>query len=146
MPAVAQSFGLLLLPINVSDYVATGVANDLPGLQRSRAPAAALAGDPILAAMQLLAENMGGGGGRGAREPKGGLVVYRETHRVLQRYCHVVTIDRLAPLWNRDTRGGKGEQQSILRQELTRVCTGRGLTPNVYCPVITTGLKQWLLI
>lgn len=38
--------------------------------------------------------------------------------------------------------GGKGEHQLILQQELTRVCTGRGLTPDLYCPVVTTSVKQ----
>jgi hypothetical protein len=51
-------------------------------------------------------------------------------------------VEELAPLWGCLARGGKSEQQSILQQELTRVCTGQGLTPDVYCPVVTSGLKQ----
>lgn len=98
--------------------------------------------DPMLAAVQQLAENVGAGGDRGSREPKGVKDAYRETYPVLQRYCHVSTVEELAPLWGRLARGGKGEQQSILQQELTRVCSGRGLTPDVYCPAVTMGLKQ----
>jgi hypothetical protein len=67
---------------------------------------------------------------------------YRETCTVLQRYCQVETVEELAPLWGRLARGGKGEQQSILQQELTRVCAARGLTPDVYCLVMTTGVEQ----
>ena len=96
----------------------------------------------MLAAMQRLADTVAGGGGRGAREPKGVVEAYRETYPVLLRYCQVGTVEELSPLWNRLARGGKSEQQSILQQELTRVCTGRGLTPDVYCPVVTTGMKQ----
>lgn len=95
-----------------------------------------------MAAVQQLAENVGGVAGRGTREPKGVMDAYRETYTVLQRYCQVSAVEELAPLWARLARGGKGEQQSILQQELTRVCTGRGLTPDVYSPVVTTGLKQ----
>ncbi|KAI2505102.1 hypothetical protein MHU86_9290 [Fragilaria crotonensis] len=97
--------------------------------------------EPMLAAVHQLAENLGVGN-HGAREPKGVQDAYRETYPLLQRYCHVSTVEELAPLWGRLARGGKGEQQSILQQELTRVCTGRGLTPDVYCPVVTTAIKQ----
>lgn len=141
MPAVAQSFPLLLLPAAVSNYVAAKVLSDLPGRHGPRVATATHSLDPMIAAVQQLAENVGGAGGRG-REPKGVMEAYRETYTVLQRYCQVATVEELAPLWNRLARGGKGEQQSILQQELTRVCAARGLTPDVYCPAVTTGLKQ----
>ena len=147
IPAVVQGFNLLLLPVAISDYVAEKVSSDLPGRQGGpnvvmAAQAAPHAMDPMVAAVQQLAENVGAGGGRGTREPKGVMDAYRETYMVLQRYCQVSTVAELAPLWGRLARGSKGEQQSILQQELTRVCAGRGLTPDVYCPVVTTGLKQ----
>ena len=141
LPTVAQQFALLLLPAAISEYAAAKVLHDLPGRHGPRMATAAHALDPIIAAVQQLAENVGGSGGRG-REPKGVMDVYRETYTVLQRYCHVATVAGLAPLWNRLARGGKGEQQSILQQELIRVCTARGLTPDVYCPAVSTGLKQ----
>ena len=142
VPVVAQSFPLFLLPAAVSDYAAAKVLSDLPGRNGPRVAAAAHAMDPMIAAVQQLSENVGGAGGRG-REPKGAMDAYRETYTVLQRYCHqVAAVEELAPPWNRLARGGKGEQQSILQQELTRVCAARGLTPDVYCPAVSTGLKQ----
>ena len=142
IPAVAQHFPLLLLPAAISEYVAAKVLVDLPGRRGPHIVTAAHDMDPMVAAVQQLAENVGGAGGRGGREPKGVMEAYRETYTVLQRYCQVSAVDDLAPLWNRLARGGKGEQQSILQQELTKVCTARGLTPDVYCPAVTTGLKQ----
>lgn len=142
LPAVAQTFPLLLLATAISDYVAAKVLHDLPGQQGLGTTMAAQPGmEPMLAAVHQLAENLGVGN-HGAREPKGVQDAYRETYPLLQRYCHVSTVEELAPLWGRLARGGKGEQQSILQQELTRVCTGRGLTPDVYCPVVTTAIKQ----
>jgi hypothetical protein len=96
-----------------------------------------------MVAVQKLAENVGEGSG--PREPKGVMDAYRETYAVLQRYCQVAAVEELAPLWSCLARGGKSEQQSILQQELTRVGTGRGLTPDVYCPVVTSCLKQMIM-
>jgi hypothetical protein len=48
----------------------------------------------------------------------------------------------LAPLWAPLANCAKGEQQSVLQQELTKVCLARGLAPELYCPTVTTGLKQ----
>jgi hypothetical protein len=146
LPAVAYSYPLLLMPDAVSDYVASKVSSDLPGRAGGGrgAPFPPMGGgaDAMAAAVQQLATNVGDLGGRGPREPRGVLEAYRETHTVLQRYCQVATVEELAPIWSRLARGAKGEQQSILQQELTRVCTERGLTPDIYCPVVTTGLKQ----
>ena len=41
-----------------------------------------------------------------------------------------------------DCPSAKGKLQSILQQELNKVCLRRGLTPNVYSPVVTLKLKQ----
>jgi hypothetical protein len=115
------------------DYAAAKVLSDLPG--RPRVAAGTHATDQ-------LAEIVGGAGGRTGHEPKGILKAYRETYTVLQHCCQVGTVDELAPVWTRLARGGKGEQQSILQQELNRVCAAQGLTPDVYCPAVLTGLKQ----
>lgn len=137
LPAVAQAFPLLLLPTAVSEYVATRVARDVPGRQAAgRDPA----GTPMLTALQQIAADVTSD--RGPREPKGVMEAYRETYMVLQRFCHVDTVEGLAPIWSRLARGSKGELQSILQQELIRVCTGRGLTPDVYCPAVTSNIKQ----
>ena len=73
--AVAHSFHLLLLPAAISDYVAAKVASDRPG-RGPQGPAvgiamAAQALDPMVAAVQQLAENVGGAGGRVPANPKG---------------------------------------------------------------------------
>lgn len=126
----------------ISDYVAAKVLYDLPGRQGPGVmPAAQLAMEPMLAAVQQLAENAGAGW-HSSREPRGVRDAYRETYPVLQRFCHVSTVEELAPLWGCLPQGGKGEQQSILQQELTRVCSGRSLTPEVYCPMVTMEVKQ----
>ena len=129
----------------VSEYVATKVEGDLPGY-RSRARGDAIrAGDDAAGVATLvrhLAEGTAGGD-RATRSPKSVEEAYRdETYPVLLRFCQVDTIDALAPLWGRLARGSKGEIQSILQQEFTKVSTGRGLTPDVYCPVVTTAIKQ----
>lgn len=140
LPAVAHSFALLLLPEACSDYVASKVTGDLPGrhTRQQRGPA----WDQMVEAVQQLATTATGGGRE--REPKGIAEAYRETFPVLLRYCQVQTIDEVAPIWKRLANGAKGEQQSIIQQEMTRVCGGRGLTPDLYCPVVTTGLKQMI--
>ncbi|KAI2500160.1 adenylate kinase [Fragilaria crotonensis] len=98
----------------------------------------------MVTAVQQLTATMGEVGGRTTREPKGIMDAYRETYPVLLRYCQVNSVDELAPLWNRLARGSKGEQQSIIQQELTKVCVDRGLTPDLYCPAVTTSLKQMI--
>lgn len=145
LPAVAQSFTLLLLPTAISDHVATKVYADLPGRQRGggrETTTAAGTFDQMLTAVQRLTADAGEVGARGTREPKGVLEAYRETYPVLLRYCQVSTIEELAPIWSRLARCAKGEQQSVIQQEMTGVCVARGLTPDLYCPAVTTGLKQ----
>jgi hypothetical protein len=142
IPAVAQHFPLLLMPGAVSTYVASKLDRDLPGRQGRQAPAPTdgAGGDTLAAAIRLLAEKADGE--RPPREPKSVAEVYRETHPVLQRFCQVENVEGLAPIWGRLARGSKGELQSILQQELIKVCTGRGLTPDVYSPAVTSKLKQ----
>ncbi|KAI2491004.1 hypothetical protein MHU86_23572 [Fragilaria crotonensis] len=107
LPAVAQTFPLLLLPTAISDHVAAKVLHDLPGQQGLGTTMAAQPGmEPMLAAVQQLAENVGVGN-HGAREPKGVQDAYRETYPLLQRYCRVSTVEELAPLWGHLARGGK---------------------------------------
>lgn len=140
IPAVAHGFTLLLLPEVVSDYVADKVARDLPGRHAREQPGPAW--DQMVHAVQQLATTTGAGARE--REPKGVAEAYRETYPVLLRYCQVQNVDEVAPIWKRLANGTKGEQQSIIQQEMTRVCGGRGLTPDLYCPVVTTGLKQMI--
>ena len=143
VPAVAHHFPLLLLPEAASEYLATKVTNDLPGRQnpgiRGRGQGTP-ADDPMLAAVRQIAES--GAGDRGARAPRKVEEVYRETYTVLQRFCHVDNVEGFAPIWGRLARGAKSELQSIVQQELSRVCTGRGLLTDYYCPAVTSNVKQ----
>jgi hypothetical protein len=141
-PAVSQSFALLLLPTAISDYVAGKVYTDLPGIQHGGRTTATVYDQGLTAVQRLTADAGENNNARGGREPKGVLEAYRETYPVLLRYCQVATIEELAPIWGRLARCAKGEQQSVIQQELTGVCVARGLTPDLYCPAITTGLKQ----
>lgn len=141
LPAVAYSFALMLLPEAVSEYVATKVLTDLPGRKMLGGGARGGTQDTMAAALQQLADSVGGVSTRGEREPRGVMESYRETYPLLLRHCHVTTVEELAPIWGRLARGSKGEQQSILQQELARVCTERGLMTDVYCPAVTSGLK-----
>jgi hypothetical protein len=143
VPAVAHHYPLLLLPEVASEYLATKVANDLPGRQilgtRGLGPGTP-ADDPMLAAVRQIAES--GVGNRGARAPRKVEEAYRETYTVLQRFCHVDNVEGLAPIWGRLARGSKAELQSIVQQELSRVCTGSGLSTDHYCPAVTSNIKQ----
>ena len=142
IPAIAMSFPLLLLPAAACKLVATKVYGDLPHYQRPGGRLQGGNGNLMMMAVQQLAANVAEAGVRGAREPKGVMEAYRETYPVLLQFCQVATVEELAPIWGRLARGTKCKQQSILHQEVSRVCTERGLTTDLYCPVITTGLKQ----
>ena len=65
---------------------------------------------------------------------------YCETYPVLLCYCQVAMVEELAPIWGRLVRGAKGEQPSVIQQEMTSVCVERGLTPNLYCPAVQSPL------
>lgn len=101
----------------------------------------------LLGAVQQMAETLGG---NAALQPRAGRgeqktvdEVYKETYGILLRFGQVDQVANLAPIWSRLANcATKGEQQSVLQQELTKVCLARGLAPELYCPVVTTGLKQ----
>jgi hypothetical protein len=152
--AVMLNHPLVLLPEAVSEYVARKVQTDLPsyrGLLDPNQPAAREGRDgdmvQLLGAVQQMAETLGGNAalqprpaGRG--EQKSVDEVYKETYGILLRFGQVDQVAHLAPIWSRLANCAKGEQQSVLQQELTKVCLARGLAPELYCPVVTTGVKQ----
>ena len=53
-------------------------------------------------------------------------------------------VAELAPLWGRLANCIKGEQVTIMTQELQRVCLARGVSAELYTPVITNTLKQMI--
>lgn len=149
--AVLLNLPVLLLPEAVSEHVARKVQTDLPNLRGlHNQPAGGGGGGAelgqVLGAVQRMADALGGTNAnwqpRPAREPKTVDEVYKETYGILLRFCQADHVDHLAPLWSRLANCAKGEQQAVLQQELTRVCLARGLAPELYCPVVTTGLKQ----
>lgn len=152
--AVLLTHPLLLLPEAVGEYVAHKVHSDLPairGLAAHNQPARggdARGGDEmgrLLGAVRQMAETLGGNAAlqpRPPREQKSVDEVYRETYGLLLRFGQVEQVDLLAPIWTRLANCAKGEQQSVLQQELTKVCLARGLAPELNCPVVTTALKQ----
>ena len=78
IPAVAQTYTLLLLPESVSNYLAAKVRHDLPGQQGMVHMIPGV--EQMATAMQQLVENVGGtggGGGKNARETRGVSDAYR---------------------------------------------------------------------
>ena len=61
------------------------------------------------------------------------------------RYCNVTHVEAVAPVWARLANCNKGEQHTVLVQELQKVCISRNLTTEIYTPVITAGLKQMVI-
>ena len=61
---------------------------------------------------------------------------------MLLRYNRVEGAEEVAPVWKRLVNAHKSEQQTILQQEFAKVYSSRGLAAELYCPVVTTGLKQ----
>jgi hypothetical protein len=87
--------------------------------------------------VQQLAENVGGSGRRTREANRGVTESYRETFLVLLQFCQVFTMKEAAPIRACLANGSKGEYQSVNQKELTQqVCVGRGLTPDLYYPVV----------
>ena len=54
-------------------------------------------------------------------------------------------MDEVAPVWVRLGNCHKSEQYKLLSQELQKACMARGLSTEVYLPVVTTALKQMIV-
>ena len=76
------------------------------------------------------------------REPKTIMEAYKETHTTLLQFCNASTVDAVAPVWARLANSHKSEQHTVLTQEFHKVCMSRGLSTDLYAPVITATLKQ----
>ena len=57
----------------------------------------------------------------------------------------MATVDEVAPVWVRLANCHKSEQYTLLSQEMQKVCMARGLSTEVYLPVVTTALKQMIV-
>lgn len=146
VPGVLLQLNPVHLPPEVYQYVTSKVQGDLPGIVAtagggvSSASAATLVG-----ALRALTRREGEDGMLLPRESKSITDVYKETHRVLLRFCNVSSADDVAPVWQRLANCHKSEQHTLLTQELQKVCVARGLSTQLYVPVVTTALKQMVV-
>ena len=154
LPGVHHAFLPLHLPPEVHQYVAAKVQQDLVGLGPGggvREGATAT----LLGALRALTgerrdEIVGAGGGgegapRTAREQKTIIDAYKETYATLLRYGNVSHPEDVAPVWTRLANCAKSEQHIVLSQEFQKVCMARGLSSELYNPVITSTLKQMVV-
>ena len=147
-PAVLHRFAPVHLPPEVYQYLTAKVQADLPGLASGRAGGGVVGTDStasLVGALRALTRREGEDGERLPREQKTIAEAYKETHRVLLRFCNVAHVDDVAPVWKRLANCHKSEQHTLLTQELQKVCVARGLSTQLYVPVVTTTLKQMIV-
>lgn len=145
VPSVVYAFNPVHLPPEVYNYMTAKVKGDLPALAgraNEQVPA-----DAIAEALRALTAARGGAdeGERTAKEPRTVADTYKETYRTILRYCNVRDLEGVAPLWSRLANCHKSEQHTVLAQELQKVCMARGLSTELYTPVVTSGLKQMVV-
>ena len=140
VPIVVQTVPPVHLPAAVHDYISGKIASDFPTTFRGGPTGV----DPAIAAVVHALASRGTLTGE-AREPKTVKEAYRETYPVLLRYSRVDRAEDVAPLWDRLANAHKSEYQTILQQEFARVCQAKSLAPELYCPVVTTSLKQLVM-
>lgn len=144
VPAVLHPLTPLHVPAGVYQYVTGKVRNDLPGIAAPDAHTAEVT-NTLAGALRALSGREGGTDDRAPREPKGVHEVYRETYRTLLRFGNVAQVEQLAPVWRRLANCSKSEQHTILVQEFQRVCMARGLSTELYVPIVTSALKQMVI-
>jgi hypothetical protein len=152
-PSVNLAVTAVHPPGSVYEYLMAKVQADLPdtrpgvGHAPGVVPPGAIPANADLAEIVRALVDVRGQGARGRpageeREPKRIDEVYRETYTTLLRHCRVEHPEEVAPVWRRLANAAKGEQQAIIQHELAKVCLVRGLAPELYCPVVTTAVKQ----
>jgi hypothetical protein len=145
VPGVYHPIAPVHLPVDVYSYMIGKVRSDLPALAGAADPLAADARGALAGALRALAGKAGGpADDRGSREPKTVSEAYKETYRTLLRFNNVNEVAELAPLWGRLANCIKGEQHTIMMQEFQRVCLTRGLSAELYTPIVTSALKQMI--
>ena len=150
VPSVLHELPPVHLPEGVYRYLTSKVKDDLPALLAPDTATQEMTGT-LAGALRALTRGDGRGAtggdaeGRGEREPKSIQEVYKETFRTLLRYCNVGTPAEVALVWGRLANCAKSEQHTVLTQEFQRVCMARGLTTELYTPVVTASLKQTVL-
>lgn len=148
VPIVYHPLMAVHLPAPVYLHATNKVKADLPALASSNAESEGMT-STLAGALRALTKAAGGSGADGedggTREPKAIQEVYRETYQTLLRYCNVQQPSEVAPVWKRLANCSKSERQTIITQEFQRVCNERGLSTEIYVPIVTTNLKQMIL-
>ena len=143
-----HAFAPVLLPAEVHDYVVSKVSGDLPALGRP-AGADSTTTEALVEAIRSLTAARGGAGigvdEAGEKTPKSVADTYRETYRTLLRFSNVGEVSELAPVWSRLAICHKSEQHTVLTQEFQKVCMSRGLSTELYTPIVTSTLKQMVV-
>ena len=143
LPGVLHQLTPVHLPPEVYQYVIQKVRGDLPGLAGSGAGGNESAAT-LVGALRALTRSEDGSR-LSSRESRTVADAYKETHRVLLRFCNVTTVEDVAPVWKRLANCNKSEQQTLVTQELQKVCMARGLSTQLYVPVVTTTVKQMVI-
>ena len=148
VPSVTHVFSPVLLPPEVHDYMVSKVAADLPVLGRGTVSESTTT-EALVGAIRSLTAARGGGaiGGEEASEKaqKSVADTYRETYKTLLRFSNVGDVNELSPMWSRLANCHKSEQHTVLSQEFQKVCMSKGLSTELYTPIITTTLKQMVV-
>ena len=146
IPSVVHAFTPVLLPPEVHDYVVAKVLVDLPALGR-RSEAEQGTTDALVGAIRTLTATRNGATADDAapKAPKSVADTYRETYRTLLRFSNVQEVGELSPFWMRLANCHKSEQHTVLTQEFQKVCMARGLSTELYTPIVTTTLKQMIV-
>ena len=145
VPAVLHPLVPVHVPPSVYTYVTNTVWADLPGVVAPDAHTVEVT-TTLAGVLRALSGREGTGDERAPKEPKGVHEVYRETYRTLLRFGNVSQVEQVAPLWCRLANCAKsGEQHTILVQEFQRAFMARGLSTELYVPIVTASLKQMVL-
>lgn len=145
-PSVLQTFAPLHLPPEVYRYLTAKVQGDLPALgEEGGAGGAATAATLAGALRAITTGRLDEEGAPRAREVKTIMDAYKETYVTLLRYGNVTRSDDVAPLWTRLANCSKSEQHTVLSQEFQKICMARGLSTELYTPIVTTTLKQMIV-
>ena len=146
LPAVHHTLTPLHLPDMVYRYMISKVRGDLPALAGPEPGTTEVTG-ALAGALRALAGARGTADGtEGApREPKSVQEVYRETYGTLLRFCNVASATDVAPVWGRLANCAKSERNTIIVQECQRVCSARGVSAELYTPIVTAALRQMAL-
>ena len=135
------------LPPAVYTYMIAKMRADLPALAEPDTHTREVTGTLVASAIRVLTErtSASSGGTMSVRESRTVAEAYRETYRTLLRFGSVAQVEQLAPLWQRLANSTKGEQHTIMVQEFQRVCMARGLSTELYVPIVTATLKQMVV-